>query len=253
MQTERKIFKNTVILSTGKVFGDLCSFIFIAYFGRIFGAVILGKYSFAMSLASLLTILASFGFNTVLIREVSKNEHKSATYVGNLLLMRGVLSLLLWVLIIIGSLKSNLPDDTKIILILFSGYHIFYRLTGLLGASFIAHDEMHYLGILEFYHKMVILILGTLSILIFYSPTIAISSYPIASFSMLIIALIIYKANHGLPEFTANYSFIKDSIRKAFPFFVIIIIGQFYDRIGIIFLTFLKGENSTGIYHYMRG
>jgi len=248
MQTEQKIFKNTVILSAGKGFGDLCSFVFIAYFGRIFGAEILGKYSFAMSLGGLLTILASFGFNTLLIREVSKNEHKSATYVGNLLLMRGGLSLLIWGLIIIGSLKSNLPDDTKMILIFFSGYHIFYRLTGLLRASFKAHDQMHYSGILEFYHKIVILLLGTTSILIFYSPTIALSSYPIASISMFIIALVIYKTNHGFPEFTVNYSFIKDSIRKAFPFFVIIVIGQFYDRIGIIFLTFLKGEHSTGIF-----
>ena len=143
MKTERKIFKNTFLLSAGKGFGDLCSFIFLAYFGRIFGAETLGKYSFAMSLGGLLTVFASLGFNSLTIREVSKDESKSLKYVGNLFVARGSLSALIWILIGFGTYYSNLHQDTKLILFMISGYHIFYRLTGLLRASFKAHDQMH--------------------------------------------------------------------------------------------------------------
>lgn len=248
MQTERKIFKNTFLLSAGRGFGDLCSFIFLAYFARVFGTATLGKYAFAMSLGGLLTIFAGLGFNTLTIREISRDEDKSNKYVGNLLVATGGLSVLIWCLIGLGALCSHLHYDTKLILFMISGYHIFYGLTGQLRASFMAHDQVQHSALLEFYHKVFILICGATCIMVFSDPVITLAAYPVSTITMFILGLTIYKIRYGWPEFYLDYQFIKNSIFKAFPFFLIIIMGQFYDRIGIVFLTFLKGEVNTGIF-----
>jgi O-antigen/teichoic acid export membrane protein len=248
MLLERKIFKNTFFLSSGKGIGDLCSFILLMYFSRAFGAETLGKYSFAMSFGGLLTIFASLGFNMLMVREISKDESVSQKYLGNLIVIRGGISIFLFIFIGVGVYYSNLPFDTKLILLLMSGYHIFYRLTGLLISSFKAHDCMHYSAFLEFYHKIVLLIFGLSTIILFHRPVLTLTFYPISAFTMLLIAMVLYKQKIGLPDFNLDISFIKNSIKKAFRFFVVFIFGQFYDRIGIILLAFLQGEKSTGIY-----
>jgi len=248
MQTERKIFKNTLLLSAGKGFGDLCSFIFLAYFGRIFGTTYLGKYSFAMALAALLTIGASFGFNTLLVREVSKDEEKSQKFIGNLIIVRGIVAFLIWLLIGLGCYLSNLPSDTKYILVLISGYHIFYRLAGLCFACFKAHDKMHYSAILEFFHKFLILVCGLGCIILFKNPILALGSYPLSIVAVFLIAMVVYWKKFGTPVFSLDFPFIKQSIKTGFPFFFIVIVGQIYDRAGIILLTYMKGESFSGIY-----
>lgn len=87
MKTEKRIIKNTAFLTVGKGLGDFCTFFFLVHFARIFGADILGKYAFAMSIGSLLTVLIDFGLNTLMVREVSKDKWQNPKYIGNLLLL----------------------------------------------------------------------------------------------------------------------------------------------------------------------
>jgi O-antigen/teichoic acid export membrane protein len=248
MSIERKIFKNTFLLSAGKNFGDILSFIFLMYFGRFFGAESLGKYSFGMAFGGLFVTFTSFGFNSLTVREVSKDESVSQKYIGNLIIIRGAISILVFAFICIGAYFSQLQFDTKLILILMSGYHIFCRLSGLFKSSFRAHDCMHYSALLEFYHKLILLIFGLGAMMLFHRPILTLTFYPLSAFSMFLIAILLYNRKIGIPDFNVDSTFVKKSIYNAFPFFIIIILGQFYDRIGIIILTMLKGEESVGLF-----
>jgi O-antigen/teichoic acid export membrane protein len=248
METERRIFRNTVYLSAGKGIGDLFSFVFLAYYGRIFGATSLGKYSFAMSLVGLLTILATLGFHTLIIREVAKKETQGPKYVGNLMIARGILSVILWAMIGLGAHLSSLDRDMVWIIFLISGYQIFNKLAGLVKACLIAFEKMLYSALLELYHKAFIMVIGVTTAILYKDPLIALAVYPMAAFTMFIISLTLYWKLFRWPDFSLDYSFIKSSVFKAFPFFLIVVIGQIYDRIGIVFLTFMKGTVSTGIF-----
>ncbi len=248
MKTERSILKNTVFLTTGKGLGDLCTFLFLAYFARIFEADILGKYAFAMSIGGLLTVLISFGLNTLMVREVSKDKEQSSKYVGNLLVTQGIFAVIAWILIVLIALVSDFSNDTKLIIIIIGSYHVFYQLTMLFRAQLRAHEEMQYSAFLEISHKLLILFLGITSIIIWKNPIITLSVYPISAFSMFILGFIISVSKYKWPDLRIDYVFIKDSLINAIPFFVIMILAQFYGRIGIILLTYLKGETEVGVF-----
>jgi len=218
------------------------------YFGRAFGKDVFGKYAFAMSVCFFLTIFISLGLNTVTVREVSKDKKRDAKYIGNLLIIQGTLSVLIWGLIGLGAWASDFNTDTKLILVLIGCYQAFYTLTGLLRSGFIAHEEMQYPGFLEFYHRIFILIFGIVSIVVLSNPVVTLVAYPVSAVSMFILGLLIYKSRYGWPEFQFDYVFVKDSLIKAMPFFLIIMLARFYDRIGIIILACLKGEADTGIF-----
>jgi len=248
MKTERLILKNTLFLIVGKGVGDVCTLFFLIYFSRSFGADILGKYAFAMAVGGLLTVLINLGLNTLLVREVSKDNSKSRKYVGNLLVTQGILAAFIWVFIGLIAFAANFSTDTTIILFLIGTYHVFYKLTMLLYSGFRAHEEMQYPAFLEFYHKLFILILGGASIVIWKNAILTLTIYPLSALSMFILGFIIYVSRYGWPELTVDYGFVKSSLVKGLPFFVTIILAQFYNSIGIIFLTYLKGEGSAGIF-----
>ena len=248
MKTEKKIIKNTAFLTVGKTLGDLCSFFFLVYFARYFGKDILGKYTFAMSIGGLLTVLINFGLNTLMIREVSKDKSKNLKYLGNLLVTQGVFAVITWILIGVIILISNFSNDTKLIVLLIGSYHVFYRFTMLFRSEFEAHEQMHFSAFLEIFHKIVILSLGIVSIIIWKNPIITLSAYPISAFTMFALAFKISVTNYGWPDLKVDVVFIKDSLIKALPFFVIIILAQFYDRIGVILLAYISGETAVGIF-----
>ncbi len=248
MKTERSILKNTVFLTAGKVLGDLCTFFFLVYFARVFGTDILGKYAFAMSVGGLLTVLINLGLNTLMVREVSKDKSQNSKYVGNLLVTQGVFAILIWFVIGLIALASNFSNDTKLILVLIGSYHVFYKFTMLFRAEFRAHEEMQYSAFLEISHKVMILSLGVISIIIWKNPIITLTVYPISAFCMCTLGFIISVSKYGWPDLKVNYVFIKNSLITAIPFFIIMILAQFYDRIGIIILTYSKGETATGMY-----
>ena len=248
MKTEQRIFKNTLSLTISKILGDLATFLFLIYFARVFGTSFFGQYAFAMSLGGFLSILVGLGLNTLVIREISKDKSQDSKYMGNMLATQSALAIISWGLIALIVLLSNFDNDTKLITLSIGAYQILYKLTQLIQSQFRAHEDMEYSAFLEIYHKVIILLFGSLAIVLWKDPVITLLIYPVSAISMLVIGISISIRKYGRPDFKINFPFIKELLNKAFPFLIMIILGQFYDRIGVILLTTIQGDEATGIY-----
>ncbi len=248
MSTAKLIAKNALFLSAGKGLGDLCTFIFLIYFARYFGPDFVGKYGFSMSMGGFLTVLINLGLNALMVREVSKDKAKNATYASNLLVTQAVLAAFIWFLIGLIAVVSNMNGDTKITLVLIGTYQVFYKLSVHFEAEFRAHEDMHYSALLETSHKVLILTLGLVSIHLWKNPILALAAYPISGVARFILGFILSASKYGWPHFELDYSFIKEMVVKSMPFFLITLLGQFYDRSGVILLTLLQGESASGVY-----
>lgn len=248
MKTEKKIFANTLSLSISKISGDAATFLFLIYFARVFGTSFFGQYTFAMSLGGFLSILVGLGLNKLVIREISKDKSLDSMYMGNMLATQGALAIISWSLIAFIVLLSNFDNDTKLITLIIGTYQILYKFTQLIHAQFNAHEDMRYSAFLEIYHKVIILLLGSLTIVIWKNPVLTLLIYPISALSMFVIGIKISFKKYGRPDFNINFPFIKGLLSQTLPFLIILILGQFYDRIGVILLTTIQGDEATGIY-----
>lgn len=235
-------------LTVGKGLGDLATFIFLIYFARIFGVSVFGQYIFAMSLGGFLSILVNLGLNTLAVREISKDKNNDAKYIGNMLATQSVLAILSWSLIGVFVLLSSFDRDSRLIILIIGSYQILYMLTQLISSRFQAHEDMEYSAFLEISHKIVILAFGSLLIVLWESPIITLCVYPISALFMISIGIAISNRKYGKPNYNVNLSFTKELLSKALPFFILILLFQFYDRIGIVLLAFLQGDVATGIY-----
>jgi O-antigen/teichoic acid export membrane protein len=248
VNTNRLLLKNTAVLTAGKVSGDLFTFLFLVYFARMFGTDILGKYAFAMSIGGFLAIFISMGLNIVMVRDLSQDSSLSAKYMVNLLFTQSIVALPVWLLIGIFALTQPIGHDTKIIIVIIGTYHVFYKLTMVVRSQFRAREELQYSAFLEIFHKIIILIFGIAAITIWKNPVITLAAYPISAFSMFLVGLWISFSRYGIPASKVNIIFIKNLFKTALPFFAILILLEFYIRIGLILLTYFQGEAAAGIY-----
>ena len=248
IESGRKIARNTIYFTTGKILGDLCGFIFLVYFARIFGAGDLGKYTFSMALAGLLTLFISMGMNICMTREVGKNIQEDLRYLSNILLTQAILAILVWGLIVTIAILSSADRETAMILIIIGLYQVLYRLTMVFHAQFRVHEQMQYPALLELSHKLIILIFGGLLIWLTRDPVLALTIYPLGALLMLAAAAVISISLYGRPVVQPDLKFISNLIRRAFPFFILIILSMVFDRIGLIILATIQGELDTGIY-----
>ena len=248
MKTGAKIFKNTLSLTVGKALGDLATFFFLIFFARIFGISIFGQYIFAMSLGGFLSTLVNMGLNSLAVLEISRNKNNDSKYIGNMLATQSVLALLCWSLIGVFVLLSNFENDSRLIILVIGAYQVLYMLADLIQSRFRAHEDMEYNAYLEVFHKIFILAFGLLSIALWENPIITLLVYPTSALLMILIGITISNRKYGKPDFNVDVSFIRGLLSKALPFFILVVLSQFYDRIGIVMLTLLQGDEATGIY-----
>lgn len=248
MSTQKKVFTNTLSMTTGKILGDIATFLFLIYFARVFGTSLFGQYAFAMSLGGFLTILIGLGLNKLIVREISKDKSLNAKYMGNMLVTQSVMAFICWFLIALFILFSSFNNDSKLIILIIGAYQILYKLTQLIQAQFNAHEDMKYGAFLEIYHKIIILLIGSLTIVIWKDPVITLLIYPISALSMFIIGIRTSFKRYGRPDFNVNIPFIKDLLLQAWPFLILVLLTQLYDRVGVILLTAFQGDEATGIY-----
>jgi O-antigen/teichoic acid export membrane protein len=248
MHSEKLIAKNTAFLSIGKFGGDLFTLVFLIYFARAFGVDFMGKYGFAMSMGGLLTVGVSLGMDTLLVREVSKDKSKNDLYFGNFLIAQTMTSFFSWSLIIVIAVLSNWSADTKWVVVIIGAYHTLFKFSGLFGSVFRAHEEMQYPALIETAHKVMILMLGSAGIYFFRNPLVALAAYPASGLARVAAGFLISTVKYGRPRFVVDIPFLKRALAGSMPFFFIIVIAQFYSRLGLILLTLLEGENQAGIY-----
>ena len=248
MKTGIRIFKNTLALTIGKALGDLASFFFLVYFARVFGISGFGQYSVARSVGGCLAMLVNMGMNTFAVREISKDRNNDKKYFGTMLATQSALAIVSWSLIGIFVLLSNFDNTSKLIILIIGLYQILYMLTQLIQSRFQAFEEMEYSASLEVFHKVVILVFGSIFIVLWENPVITLLVYPASALCMILIGISISNRKYGKPEFSIESSFIKEILSAALPFFVLIMLFQFYDRVGIVLLTLIQGDEATGVY-----
>ena len=242
------IFKNTLVLGIGKAIGDLGLILFLIYFSRSFGQDALGQYAFAMAIGGLVSIFVSLGLNAYTIRAISKDKRRGPEMVGQIFVLRAICALFyLGIIGLIAFVWISRSEARQILLIMVTD-HFLLHLTGIFNAGFMAQEDMIRPTVLSIIRRLTILVAGSTGIYLGWPPALTLAVFPVSASLVLIATIAIFSLHYGWPLFKFNWRFIKVAVREASPFLVVIILAQFYDRIGLIILTALQGETVAGIY-----
>ncbi len=110
------IAKNTSYFTLALILQKVISFSYFILIARALGPADLGKYYFAISFASIFSILMDIGLTNVLTREIAKEKSQANKFLGSVIAVKLPLTVLTGLIIIISANILGYGELTKILI-----------------------------------------------------------------------------------------------------------------------------------------
>ena len=250
MTIGRRVAANSSIQIVGKAVKVVSTLAITALLARYLGVEGFGKYSFILSYVALFAIISDFGLSTISVREMSRDKSGAGPILGNLILLRGLLALAVFVLVALTSgFFDTLAGATSalywamLLPILEALYSIelIFQVYLRMGYSVLARAVTDILAVVLVI--MIILQEGSPSNLIAVTPI---------SLAVGLLILAFYARRFVKIKFSVNLTLWRKLIKAAVPFGVAVVMYTILWRADTLILAVVQGDGAVGIYQIAR-
>ena len=248
MEVEKRIFRNTFVMTVGQGAVQLVNLCFVIYFARVFGAGTLGNYSFAMAIGALCSIFISLGTHSLAIKSISRNKEDEKRIIGSLIPFEILTGLTIFLAAYLILKVFPLNDQQQAMVLLIIAYNTLIKWTDLFCTRFQARENMNYVAYADVARQILRVSCGFILIWQLNDPVAAIGVFPICAFIVLIWMINATKKYYGEVPIIFSLNNFKELILKAWPYGSVILIGILYERLGILLLTIMQSEEVVGFF-----
>jgi O-antigen/teichoic acid export membrane protein len=249
MSFGRAVAKNVFFKGLGEALIRLLSFAFVVWVARTLKESDFGALNFAYSFPLLFIILVDFGFNPLMIREISRDPKNGARIFGNLLLMKLGLAIAFVLAVVIGLfVVAPGPEVWKAVLLL-TGFMLFNSFTEFITAVFQAHQQMQWEAGVFTWQKLSLLGFGLLALSLGWGLPGVAAAYLAAGLSGLLAAMWVLK-QRGLIVGAWHWdrAYWNYALRQALPLTLTTLFINLYFRIDTTLLTKMRPLSEVGWY-----
>jgi O-antigen/teichoic acid export membrane protein len=249
MSVVRRIIKNTSALFIAQIVSSVVALVFGVIIARVLGDTVFGKFAFALAFTELFSIFSSLGYNTLLIREVSRDKTQVHRYLNNIFYFRLLMSLGLYVLIVVIINLLQYPDDTKIAVYLIGIFQILESLANVFKFTFRAFEKMEYeAAIIVTVH---LLSLPLMMLIIYLGYGLIQVSLVYVSIGVLdfLLSFALCGKKIAIVKRELDKEFLKKTLPTAISLSMLAIFALIYVKIDTVMLSILKGDAVVGWYN----
>lgn len=241
-----KYIKNISWMMAERVLTLLVGLLLSIYLAREIGPENYGMYSYGLSIVTILAVVAQFGLNGIVVRDIAKNINTSDV-ISHVILVKLIFSIVSLVILYIISIYITEPNESNMLL-LFSGIIIF---------SFV--DVFDYWFQSQVLYKYVMIarlisvIIGCLLkvLVVILGMNIFVLSFA-HSLSLLTFSLIILYFFNRVKNFKLKFNYQKEMVSKYFKEGFQIFIGTFFSivylKVDQIMIKTELGTEAVGVY-----
>lgn len=229
------------------------SFFYFIYLARSLGEVGLGKYTFALSFASIFVIFMDFGLGPILTREGAREKKNLKAYIQTILGTKMVLAVLMLTLMVVGitALYSTgtIPQDTYYLTLLAGFIILLDTFTFTFWSIFRARQQMKWEAIGVFIYQLVIVTSGSIALYLGLPIYYIVGAVLLGSVFHFTYSLTSVKHKTDLslrPKWDAQLA--KKLLKLAAPFALAGIFFKLNGSIDTVMLETLAGEEYVGWY-----
>ena len=248
MSTVRTIAKNTIVLATARAVTTTLGLVLTIFIARSIGDVGYGKLRFAQSFTVLLVIFADIGLCEATIREIARQKELTSKYLGNIFLIKLILSVVIFALIALIINLMHYPADTTKVVYLIGISAILGTFSTFLRSIFRAFEKMEFEAFLNIGKSIITTGVGLGVVLLGYGLIAIALVYLLAGIIDLFASALVTIKKFARPKLEFDFGFWKQIIPLALPFFLTAFIGQIYFQIDIVMLSVMKGDAPVGWY-----
>jgi len=248
LSVKQTVLKNTFWLVLAEGISKILSFILSIFVARYLQASGYGVFSFAFAFSAMFAILADVGLSTLTIREVAKNKKLARKYIDNLLVLKLLLGLITFFLIFLVVQFLGKPPAVKSLVYLTAIFIVVNSLTTFFQSIFQGFEKMEYLAISKLVYS---LSLFTLSLFVIWQnlgiQTLVKASVYTALITLVLVIILTWKKFTSF-QFDLDFAFWKESLREAWAFGLIGLLGLIYFQLNLIQVNLIAGDTETGWY-----
>jgi len=256
LSTVRNIAKNTAVLFIAQGISYGLGFIYTIYLARYLGPSEFGILSFAMAFATVFSVFADMGLQTIIIREVAREKSLLMRYIANIALIKIILGIATFGLIALTINILGYPQSIVTVVYLMGLMVILNTFSQMYYSVFQAFEMMEYMGIGLILQALLVMAGVLVAINLGYSLIAFALIYCLASFLVLLYNLFIFRFHpfkkvttplHRSVEF--DWPFWKSTIYQATPFALSTIFVNIYSWLDTVILSSMKGGEAVGYYN----
>lgn len=249
MSRVKKIFANMNWLVFSQLIVTVCVFIWTIVIARYLGVAEYGIYGFAISLTGILIIIADFGINTHIVRDVATDNSTASKYLGNTIPLKSFFAAATFILVLVILFLMQCDELTIKVTMLFAIEMIIRSFINLFKGAFQAFEEVKYQGIAESILHVILLIFIIISIYTDIGLFGIAISYILANLIALAYLYYALTKNIVTPKYEFDRQFCKKITILSIPFAITGILYSANYFLDIIMLEHMVGDYAAGIYN----
>jgi len=245
----KKIIKNTSWLFVSQIITKILSLLFVVYLGRTLLIADFGRFNLANAFVSIFGIIADFGFNLFIVREISRSKDKIGEYLGSIIPFKLLLSIAAVVLMYVTAVVMRYDNLTLMTIMLFGVYYILLSFSMFFRTVFLANEIMEYESIFAVLDKLMVFVLG-IAVLIEGKGILWVAGvYSLVETVIFIMSVILLLRKFPGIRFTFSYKTLSYSVKQSFIFFLLNILIMIFLYVDSLMLSKMKDETAVGLYN----
>ena len=242
------VTRNTGWLMLGNTVSKIFFLVAGVIAARYLGTEAYGIYSFATFLAFIFAVLADSGLQTILVREISRDNSKASRYFGCALLLKGMLTLLALLLLSCTiALMGLSPIQIQAVLVAMAAF-LALSYGGTAVAIFRSLERMVFEAIVTAVQGMLFLLLVVVAITVRADILLFIVALLISYVVSTLLAFHWVLTRFARPQFRLDIGLAKHLLKEAWPVGLSFFLFVLYGRIGTVALEAMRTSAEVGAY-----
>ncbi len=242
--------QNTAWLALASLAAKGCGFLLLLVATRKLGKDGFGDYNTALAFVALFAVTTDLGLSTLAVRDVAQDHTQLTRYVGNLLVLRLVLSLAAAAVCIGLVLTPGVArgDDTvRLGTVIWALGMVPIAMVGTVGVVFQSLERLATLSALTAATAALTSLLGC-AILLFGGTAIPLLVTAMAVNVVMAVVALVLAARVTPLHPRADLSWWPSLLRTALPFAVLTLLNVLYSRADAVLVFQIKGKDAAGLY-----
>lgn len=248
MNTVRAIARSTLILFVGQIITIVLSYLCTVFTARHLGAEGFGILSFAIAFTGVSCLLSDLGLSVLITREMSRNYSLAGKYIGNVLVIKIILTVLTlgFTAVVVNPLVY--PFQTTIVVYFITLATILASFKNVFYSIFQVLQKMEYITIGNIIYSVLLLAGTIIAINRNLEITLFASVYFLASLISLGYSIYICSGKFVIPKIEFDLPFWKNLLKESIPFWMTSVFVVIYFKMDMVMLSMVKGDEAVGWY-----
>lgn len=248
MLKPNSILKNSAFLMAGNLIQRFISFFVGIQIIRYLGPVKYGQFTFVIAFITIASLLWNFGLDTLFVRDVSRDKSLTASYSGQMIIIKSILIVLAVPFILLYLKFLDYEKNVIIAVFIFTLTDYLRSLYLVFEAEFKAFQRMEFISLLNIIRPVVLLLSVIVVTTILGGVKEIFLCYLISYIVVFLSSLFLIKKYFVKPVFSIKISEMITTLKSSLSLFLITVVNIILFRIDHLMLSKMKGDASLGLY-----